>query len=192
MLNSSNLIQFFPKGFDQGHDQERKRMAVAFTRLSCWIWGGKDHDNSNSSLNVSSDFPSGFRELDSLNFPATTGPRIRSSTRRIKRKWQSREERRMIDREYDMVIVPSDGGCLSGSESEDSDWSIGWLEPHESDFDSDTENSFAVLVPCYGRGRCENAEGVKNAVLGSVRTQTVLSSGDKDYLEQWLSSLQNM
>ena len=44
---------------------------------------------------------------------------------------QSREERR-IDREYDVVIVLSDagGGCLSGSESDDSDWSIGWLEPH--------------------------------------------------------------
>lgn len=149
-------------------------MAVAFTRLTYWIWGGKDHETPNTALNSSFDFPSGYREPDSLKFPS----RIRSSTRRIKRKWQSREERRGIDREYDIVLVPSDGGCMSGSESEDSDWSVGWLEPHGTDFDSDTENSFAVLVPCYGRGRCEKVEEVKNGVLGAVHQQNVLFSGE--------------
>lgn len=81
-----------------------------------------------------------------------------SSSRRVKRKWQSREERK-IDREYDIVIVPSDGGCVSGSESEDSDWSVGWLEPHGPGFnsDDDLDDSFAVLVPCYGYG-CANVE----------------------------------
>ncbi|KAH6803799.1 hypothetical protein C2S51_032046 [Perilla frutescens var. frutescens] len=75
-----------------------------------------------------------------------------SSNRKVKKKWKSREERsRRIDKEYDVVLVPSDGVCLSGSESDDSDWSIGWLEPHAPDFQSDDEadDSFAVLVPCY-------------------------------------------
>jgi len=44
----------------------------------------------------------------------------------VRRKWNSREERRKMDREYDVVLVPSDGGCVSGSESDDYDWSIGW------------------------------------------------------------------
>lgn len=165
-------------------------MAVAVTRLSRWIWGRKDQESPNAAaLNASSDFPWGYREPESLKFPPA---RIRSSSRRIKRKWQSREERRGIDREYDMVIVPSDGGCISGSDSEDSDWAIGWLEPHGSDFDGDAESSFAVLVPCYGRGRCDNVEGVKNGVLGAVRPQNMLFSDDKDSIEQWLSSLHNM
>ncbi|KAL2905851.1 hypothetical protein RDABS01_004561 [Bienertia sinuspersici] len=48
------------------------------------------------------------------------------SSRKIKKKWHSREERK-IDREHDVVLVPNDGFCLSGSESEDSDWSLdGW------------------------------------------------------------------
>ncbi|XP_078439102.1 uncharacterized protein LOC144709423 [Wolffia australiana] len=77
---------------------------------------------------------------------------------RLRRKWQSREERwRKVDREFDVVVVPSDGGgCLSGSESDDSDWSISWLEPHAPNFfadaeppELDPESSFAIVVPCY-------------------------------------------
>ncbi|RWW19361.1 hypothetical protein GW17_00016596 [Ensete ventricosum] len=146
-----------------------EKMAVAFTRFSGWIWGGKDYESPNS-LSASPDLSSGFREPDYLKFPPVSGPRIRSNSRRIKKKWQSREERR-IDKEYDIVLVPSDGGCMSGSESDDSDWSIGWLEPHAPEFqsDSETENSsFAVLVPCYGRGRCEQVESSKTHVLGAV------------------------
>lgn len=103
---------------------------------------------------------------------------MRSSSRRVKKKWRSREERK-IDREYDLVLVPSDGGCLSGSESDDSDWSIGWLEPHSADFISDTEseNSFAVLVPCYGRGRCEMVESPKRHLFGEVDFANAGSSG---------------
>ncbi|XP_073101052.1 uncharacterized protein [Elaeis guineensis] len=143
-------------------------MAVAFTRISYWLWGGTDHEAQNNSSLSPPDFPSGFREPDSLKFPSVNGSKMRSSSRRIKRKWHSREERR-IDREYDIVLVPSDGGCMSGSESDDSDWSIGWLEPHAPDFqsESETENSFAVLVPCYGRGRCEQPERLKTHVLGA-------------------------
>lgn len=178
-------------------------MAVSLTRISYWIWGGKDHEQAATALNSSSDFMSGFREHDSLRFPSAGGARMRSSSsRRVRRKWQSREERR-VDKEYDLVIVPSDGGCMSGSESDDSDWSIGWMEPHASDFltDGETEGSFAVLVPCYGRGRCEQREVLKNHVLGAVEDDFLaaavelhsgFSSEGKSYIEQWLSSLHNM
>ncbi|XP_010928584.2 uncharacterized protein [Elaeis guineensis] len=167
------------------------KMALAFSRFSYWIWGGKDHDDqSNSSLSSSPDFPSGFGELDSLKFPSFDGPKMRSPSRRFKKKWHSREERR-IDREYDIVLVPSDGGCMSGSESDDSDWSIGWLEPHAPDFQGEAESSFAVLVPCYGRGRCEQPERLKTHVLGAGDLVDDNISDGKNYIEQWLSSLQN-
>ncbi|XP_042382282.1 uncharacterized protein LOC121975007 isoform X1 [Zingiber officinale] len=153
-------------------------MAVAFTRFSCWIWGGKDHKSPNSSLSSSPDFPAGFRELDNLKFPPVDGPRVRSNSRKIKKKWQSREERR-IDKEYDIVLVPSDGVCMSGSETEDSDWSIGWLEPHAPDFQSssEVENSFSVLVRCYCRGRCEQAESSKTRALGALEHLDDISPG---------------
>ncbi|OMO50765.1 hypothetical protein CCACVL1_30268 [Corchorus capsularis] len=92
-----------------------------------------------------------------------------SSSRRVKRKWHSREERK-IDREYDVVLVPSDGGCVSGSESDGSDYSIGWLEPHGPGFhsDDDSDNSFAVLVPCYGHSQHNMVEDSKNKILGAI------------------------
>lgn len=158
-------------------------MAVAFTRLSYWLWGAKGgHESTNLSLNSSSDYPSGFRELESLKFPSVSGTKMKpSSSRRLKKKWRSREERKArIDRECDVVVVPSDGDCLSAAESEDSDWSIGWLEPHAPDFltaEGEADTSFAVLVPCYGRGRCEKMESVKNQALGAVTQQYGFSSG---------------
>ncbi|PNY16638.1 hypothetical protein L195_g013363, partial [Trifolium pratense] len=108
-------------------------------------------------------------ESEVMRFPLVQ-TNIGSSSRKVKRKWNSREERK-VDREYDVVLVPSDGGCVSGSESDDSDWSIGWMEPHGPGFPSDdeTDNSFAVLVPCYGRefgGRIE--EGTKTNLLNGV------------------------
>ncbi|KAL5705368.1 hypothetical protein ACHQM5_023678 [Ranunculus cassubicifolius] len=174
-------------------------MAVAITRLSWWLWGGKEHEGtsvpSGSSLNNSiSDIGLGLREADSVKFASVKGGKMHSTSRRRgKPKWNSREERR-IDREYDVVLVPSDGGCLSGSESDDSDWSIGWMEPHAADFQSDdeTESSFAVLVPCYGRGRREIVEGSNNHLFGVIGEITNGYSADgKKYMEQWLSSLQN-
>ncbi|KAJ0988232.1 hypothetical protein J5N97_006588 [Dioscorea zingiberensis] len=168
---------------------------MAFARFSWWVLGagGKDNDptapaNSPPSSSLELGLGLGFRERDSLKFP--------SSSRRVKRKWQSREERK-VDREYDIVIVPSDGGCMSGSESDDSDWSIGWLEPHSAEFNTDTEseNSFAVLVPCYGRGRgtVQVEESPKHHhLLGGVDfTSSYSHSESKKYIEQWLSSLQN-
>ena len=88
-----------------------------------------------------------------------------SSSRKIKKKWNSREEMR-IGKEYD-VLVPSDGVCLCGSESNDSGWSIGWLEPHAPDFQSDDEadESFAVLVPCYRNDLKESEDMANNQLL---------------------------
>lgn len=149
-------------------------MAVSFTRFSwCW-WGGKEKEPANNGSSLNSPLEWGFgglREPGTVQFPSVKGPKMASSPRKVKRKWQSREERR-IDREYDVVIVPSDGGgCLSGSESDDSDWSIGWLEPHGSGFQSDDEpdNSFAVLVPCYSPGCKEVVEGSSNELLSAIK-----------------------
>lgn len=145
---------------------------MSFTHLSWWLWSGKQHKepkrlSNESSLNSSQD--SGLWEPDALKFPLVKGANMASTPRRIKRKWQSREERK-IDREYDVVIVPSDAGCISGSESDDSDWSIGWLEPHGPEFQSDDESdsSFAVLVPCYGRGRNDVVEDSHKKIFGTI------------------------
>ncbi|KAK1299958.1 hypothetical protein QJS10_CPB13g00219 [Acorus calamus] len=171
-------------------------MALAFTtRLSCWLLGRgggkKKHEPSSAPSNphpnqASSDMGLG---LDALKFPAVT-----SASRRARRRWQSREERKRIDREYDLVLVPSDGDCLSGSESDDSDWSVGWLEPHSADLKmgdySDSEGSFAVLVPCYRR---RWADSLEDRVLGAIKgfPDGMISSEKNEYMEQWLASLQN-
>ena len=80
----------------------------------------KEPISNGSSLNSSSDWGLGIREVDNVKFHSVKGAKIASATRKVKRKWHSREERR-IDKEYDIVLVPSDGVCLSGSESDDSD-----------------------------------------------------------------------
>lgn len=128
-------------------------MALAFTNLSWWLWSGKKKEpriSNGTCLNSSPE--SGLWESDAIKFPSVKGANIAaSSSRKVKRKWHSREERK-IDREYDVVVVPSGEESVSGAETDDSDWSIGWLEPHGPGFQSedDTDDSFAVLVPCYG------------------------------------------
>lgn len=147
-------------------------MSLSFTPLSWLLWGRKNHQEeptvpTETSLNYSSEL--GMWELDTLKFPMVHRGNMKSSSRRVKKKWHSREERK-VDKEYDVVLVPSDGGCFSGSESDDSDWSIGWLEPHGPGFhtDDDSDSSFAVLVPCYGRGRGDQEDNSKNKFLGNI------------------------
>jgi hypothetical protein len=89
-----------------------------------------------------------------------------------------------MDPEFDLVIVPADGISMSGSDSEDSDWSVGWFEPHHSDFtDNELEDSFAVLVPCYGsparspvvgsdQEAPQNAEPAWATILANLARQT--------------------
>lgn len=188
-------------------------MAMAFAHIPRWLWGQRVHEAASSSSSTSSPpVPSsssqnstiGMREADMLRFPSMQEARI--PPRRVRRKYHSRTERRM-DREYDVVLVPSDGGCISGSESDDSDWSIGWFEPHAPDFSSEneSENSFAVLVPCYGLPHPSETVDSRRASLAtgaeSPKTQLLeailsnLSNGSsatdsKKYMERWLSSLQ--
>ncbi|XP_059636357.1 uncharacterized protein LOC132278561 [Cornus florida] len=171
-------------------------MAVTFTHLSWWLWSGKHQEpkiSNGSSLNSSPD--SGMLELDTVKFPLVSRGNMAPPSRRVKRRWHSREERK-IDREYDVVLVPSDGGCVSGSESDDSDWSIGWLEPHGPGFqsDDDSEDSYAVLVPCYGRGHEDMEENSKARfwdTIGIGNIPDIYDNEGKKYMEQWLSSLQN-
>ncbi|XXG55775.1 hypothetical protein AAC387_Pa03g3368 [Persea americana] len=176
-------------------------MALAFTHLSWWLWSGKGQEatvSSGSNLNASLDSGLGMREPDTVKFSAANGSKVHSTSRRVKRKWQSREERR-VDREYDVVLVPSDGGCLSGSESDDSDWSIGWLEPHAPDFlnEDESESSFAVLVPCYGHGRgcSEVVQDSKNQILGAILSANLPNgypaAGSMSFMDEWLSSLKS-
>ena len=144
-------------------------------RFTHWLWPGNaarvgNHELPGIALTGASfpEFPSGFREADAIAFSSAAAGR-RTRPRRVKNQRRSRGEPR-IDREYDMVIVPSDGGgCLSGSESDDSDWSIGWLEPQapEMQTDGDQETSFAVLVPCYRRGRAEQPMMPQGRFLGA-------------------------
>jgi len=151
-------------------------MAVSLTRFSWWLWGGKEKEPVSSGTPSSSEW--GFKERETVKFPSVKGTKIAPSDRKSKRKWQSREER-ILDREYDVVLVSSDGdGCLSDSESDDSDWSIGWLEPHGSEFlqsDDDLDNSFAVLVPCYRK----EVESSSKELLSAIKNlPNEFSSGE--------------
>ncbi|KAK4411733.1 hypothetical protein Sango_0246300 [Sesamum angolense] len=154
--------------------------------------GGKDKEQvSNGSLinsiNPLGEWGLGLRgEAENLKFYSKKGGDRRvpssSSSRKAKRKWKSREERsRRIDKEYDVVLVPSDGVCLSGSESDDSDWSIGWLEPHAPDFQGgdEADDSFAVLVPCYRHNFQELEDKVEEP---SVQFLSAVKKLPNDYL----------
>ncbi|KAL3845132.1 hypothetical protein ACJIZ3_002535 [Penstemon smallii] len=159
-------------------------MALSFTRLS-WLWlGGKEKEQVSNGPVLNSINSLGLKvEPESMKFYSVKGDDKRmpsSSNRKAKRKWKSREERyKRIDKEYDVVLVPSDGVCLSGSESDDSDWSIGWLEPHAPNFQSDDEadDSFAVLVPCY-RHDCGKIEEKEEP---SLRFLTAVKNLPNDY-----------
>ncbi|CAN4115180.1 unnamed protein product [Withania somnifera] len=167
-------------------------MALAYTPLSWWLWSGKHQEpkiSKGTSVNSSPD--SGLLELDTLKLTLERRRNMASSSRKVKRKWESREERK-IDREYDIVLVPSDGGCVSGSESDDSDWSVGWLEPHGPGFqtDDDIDDSFAVLVPCYGCGRSNLEDIAEDKFMQTIQNfRDIHASENKKYMEQWLSSL---
>lgn len=171
-------------------------MALSVTRFP-WLWlGGKEKEKVSNgpvmnSLNTLGDWGIGLRaEPENLKFYSVKGVdgRMPSSAGKVKRKWKSREERgSRVDKEYDVVLVPSDGVCLSGSESDDSDWSIGWLEPHAPDFqsDDDVDDSFAVLVPCYRHDFREVNEGgeetMANPFLNAVKNFPVGHSAGKGF-----------
>jgi hypothetical protein len=174
-------------------------MAMGLGRFTHWLWPATSarvshHELPTTGLTSSSfpDFPSGFREPDTVTFSSAAAGR-RARQRKVRNQRRSRGECR-VDREHDMVIVPSDGGgCLSGSESDDSDWSIGWLEPQapEMQTDGDPETGFAVLVRCYSRGRAEQPGKAQGRFLGAGALADGGLSDGNNFVEQWLSSLQN-
>lgn len=134
-------------------------MAVSLTRFSCWLWSAKN------------------KEKECVDFVKLRTNNLSSAANKVKRKWQSREERR-LDKEYDgdAVLVGSDGEIeLSGSESDGPDWSIGWVEPHGIGFTSD-EDGFAVLVPCYKKLAENNSNNLFLSAIKNLPTQ--LSSGN--------------
>ncbi|CAN1825879.1 hypothetical protein LINPERHAP1_LOCUS31338, partial [Linum perenne] len=55
----------------------------------------------------------------------------------------------------------------AGSESDDS---IGWLEPNGPDFQSneDSDDSFAVLVPCYGHVKDKEFQDSSQNGIGAI------------------------
>ncbi|KAK1423624.1 hypothetical protein QVD17_18930 [Tagetes erecta] len=172
-------------------------MSFSLTRFSWWyLSNGKGKETIISSGSGS----------DSMKLRSLKKKESSLSSRKVKKKWQSREERkRVVDKEYDVVLVPSDGVCLSASDesSYDSDWSIGWMEPHapgfynsddedvDADADTDTDaiadNSFAVLVPCY-RNDCR---GFKMKEKDSKHLLNVVTAEGNKYMDQWLASVQN-
>lgn len=112
-----------------------------------------------------------------------------------RKKWS---EKRM-DSEFDMVIVPPDGISVSGSDTDDSDWSIGWFEPHSKKFTDDEEDSFAVLMPCYGSPTPPDTNSRKAFTPNEQSKPPVWSTmfsrqssiDHKKRLERWLSGIWN-
>ncbi|CAO2828562.1 unnamed protein product [Amaranthus hypochondriacus] len=161
-------------------------MSVKFPNLSWWLWSGKKKDaklHKRSSIKSSPKL--NMMEVDMVKFPAVNG------TEKVRRKRRCYEEGK-IDKELNVVLVSSDGGCSSDSESDSSDWSIGWSEPHAPGFLSEDEidGGFGVLVRCYGNFSGSKQDHGKDFPDGNANAPTLYSADSKKYMERWLSSLQ--
>ncbi|CAN6825066.1 unnamed protein product [Brassica oleracea] len=110
----------------------------------------------------------------------------------------NREKGRVIKRkEMELESFGSSGSesvALAAAAAGDGpEWSVGWTEPHGPGFHTGEEGDdggFLVLVPCYravseGSGNNQFLTAVKNLPNG-------LPPDGKNYMEQWLSSLQNL
>ncbi|KAK8717366.1 hypothetical protein V6N13_044637 [Hibiscus sabdariffa] len=141
-------------------------MTVSFPGFSWWFSGGGSKDkqpfsNGSSSSSLDSSFDKGLRLRDSetVKFQTKITPE--------KKRWQAKEEKRVVDKKCDVVMVPSsDGLHLSRYESEGPEWSIGWEEPHSPGFQDD--DGFAVLVPCYKPGCKALVDGHNNLLLSAI------------------------
>ena len=107
---------------------------VKIYHLSHWLWGAK-HQGSKITTD-----------------PAKSSLKSHTNTRELDQKGSKEHFQRKSEREVDKEC---DGGRLSAEfELDGFDWSIGWLEPHGVGFQSHgdgLDDSFAVLVRCYGR-----------------------------------------
>ncbi|MCO5566766.1 hypothetical protein L7F22_020446 [Adiantum nelumboides] len=205
-------------------------MALPFPGFHSWLWKNPAPNpnpnpnppaNTFPNTNPNPNFPVSsadtFAALDVDAFQLSRSPKEKKNSspqklcgntgNRVNKGPQRR--RHSLDLDFDMVIVQPN--YFSGSESEGSDWSVGWFEPHAPEFcgDVDPENSFAVLVPCYGspspdsfggKGRFGQEEPSSASSTDTSKSQlwaAVLSNITKDshaetnfYLQQWVSSLQ--
>ena len=144
---------------------------MAFPGFSWWFWsdGNKEkqpvsNGSSLNSLNSSSSYWGlGSRESETVKFQTKIAPA------NGKGKWHGSEERKVVDKEYDVVVVPSAG--MSGYESDGPEWSIGWEEPHGPGFQGvgEDDGGFAVLVPCYRPGCKELVDGPNNQLLSAIK-----------------------
>ncbi|KAL8153956.1 hypothetical protein V2J09_011716 [Rumex salicifolius] len=158
-------------------------MSFSLTNLSWWWLKGKEKEaklQNGASLSPATEL--NLWESEALKFSLRFGGKSRSSKpRRVKRKLQE-QKIESIDREHDVVIVPSDGGCISDSDSDASDWSIGWSEPHAPDFLSDDEEcdgGFGVLVPCYGSKNRDALQGKREFVDSKVNAADRFSADSR-------------
>ncbi|KAK9036253.1 hypothetical protein V6N11_078261 [Hibiscus sabdariffa] len=132
-------------------------MTVSFPGFPSRFWGGGKKEKQSvakgSSLKSSS---------------ATVESRTKITPAKGKGKWQG------IDKEFDIVVVPSDGGY----ESDGPEWSIGWEEPHGAGFrDGEDDDGggggggggFVVLVPCYKHGCKELVYGPNDKFLSAIK-----------------------
>ncbi|XWS45019.1 hypothetical protein CRYUN_Cryun15aG0100000 [Craigia yunnanensis] len=142
-------------------------MAIYFPGFPWWFWrgGSKDKQPVSNGSSLNSDWGLGLREPETVKFQTKIAPA------KGKGKCQGSEERMKVDKECDVVVVPSDGVHLSGYESDGPEWSIGWEEPHGPGFQGDDEDDggFAVLVPCYRPGCKELVEGPNNRLLSAIK-----------------------
>ncbi|KAL9689671.1 hypothetical protein QQ045_010060 [Rhodiola kirilowii] len=166
-----------------------KKMGASFSKFSRWLWTGK-----NKQEPALIKLPSGS-ECGGLGMskPTVMLPTAGSHSRKETVVKLNSKVDMSIDREYDAVLVPSDGDGFSDSEPGELDWSIGWLESFSPEFQSDDENdgSYAVLVPCYKSGPMEVTDGPKPP-FGNLNKglSCDYSAEGRKYMEQWLSSLQ--
>ncbi|CAO2830133.1 unnamed protein product [Amaranthus hypochondriacus] len=168
-------------------------MPISFPNLSWLLWSNK---RKNAKLHKTSSVKSSpelnAKKLDMIRFNSFTGiePNLASRTRKVRRKGRVRVEGK-IDKELDAVIVSCDGGCSSDSESDASDWSIGWSEPHASGFlsEDEMEVGFAVLVRCYGPRFRGNQDHGKDITGINANVPELCSADKKSSMERWLSSL---
>ncbi|GKA00364.1 hypothetical protein Tco_1380498 [Tanacetum coccineum] len=126
---------------------------VGIHHLSRWLWGAK-HQHSKITA-------------DPTKSSTKSDTKTRELDQKVSKQHFQRKSKREVDTECDDVLVPLDGGRLSaGLELDVFDWSIGWLEPHGAGFQShDVDDSFAVLVRCYGR---EHDAHLQKNTMGNV------------------------
>lgn len=163
---------------------------MALGDIARWLWRGKD---SKRQLRPFASMPVKAKPSRSTSFPPkakTTEDDVpRQRTTRYGRKRLGKVDQRRVDTEIDGFVLPAerdgDGDdWTTCSVSDESDWSIGWFEPLSSGFQGDdSDNSFGVLVPCYGPSSRKVLDS-----RGKQNENTRILDNQK-YVEKWLESL---